>query len=248
MGFLWIMRRLRKTANRFGIGVYKMPSFKNFSETINLVNSYTLTSASSIIALIESVKYVVNNNIDGSIVECGVWRGGSMMAVAKTLVDLNNLNKHLFLFDTFEGMTKPKDVDTRFDLETIASKKFKNEKTGKDSSNWVRASLDDVKNSVYSIGYDKEKIHFIKGKVEDSLPSKAPEKISVLRLDTDWYESTRHELIHLFPRLSKGGVIIIDDYDSWAGARKAMDEYVTENKIPLLLIKIPNGGRIGIKI
>jgi hypothetical protein len=74
-----------------------------------------------------------------------------------------------------------------------------------------------------------------------------PEQIAVLRLDTDFYESTRHELRHLYPRLVHGGVLIIDDYGHWAGARKAVDEYIAEEGIRLLLNRIDYTGRIAIK-
>ena len=107
--------------------------------------------------------------------------------------------------------------------------------------------LDDVKSNIFSVGYEKTKIHFIKGKVEDTLPTDKIKNISILRLDTDWYESTKHELIHLFPKISKGGVLIIDDYGFWEGARKAVDEYISENNIQILLNRIDNTGRIAIK-
>lgn len=214
---------------------------------IELVKPFTMTSSERIFALIEAVKYVVNNNITGDIVECGVWRGGSMMAIAKTLLNLKNLEKHLYLYDTFEGMTKPKDVDISY-ANVSASEKFEEIKITDDKSNWNIADLDDVKKAVFTTGYDKEKVHFIKGKVENTVPGTIPESISLLRLDTDWYESTHHELIHLFPKLSKGGVLIIDDYGHWKGARKAVDEYFLKNKIPILLNRIDYTGRIGIKI
>jgi hypothetical protein len=86
------------------------------------------------------------------------------------------------------------------------------------------------------------------GKVEDTIPADIPEKIALLRLDTDWYESTKHELIHLFPRLQKGGVLIIDDYGFWKGARKAVDEYFAENNIQILLNRIDDTGRMAIKL
>ena len=109
--------------------------------------------------------------------------------------------------------------------------------------------LNDVKKNVFSTNYNKEKFHFIVGKVEETIPEKAPEKISLLRLDTDWYESTRHELVHLFPRLSRGGIIIIDDYWSWDGSRMATDEYLSQNNIKIFLKTIdPFGGVIGVKM
>ena len=103
-----------------------------------------------------------------------------------------------------------------------------------------------MKESVGSINYPAHKIHFIKGKVEDTIPEQSPEKIALLRLDTDWYESTKHELIHLFPRLAIGGVIIIDDYGHWQGARKAVDEYLAEHQIALMLHRVDVTARIGI--
>jgi hypothetical protein len=105
-----------------------------------------------------------------------------------------------------------------------------------------------VKQAVYSTGYNRDKFHFVQGMVEDTLPEKAPEQIALLRLDTDWYESTRHELIHLFPRLSRGGVLIIDDYGDWEGARKAVDEYIAQHNVAILLNRIDHTGRIGVKL
>ena len=85
-----------------------------------------------------------------------------------------------------------------------------------------------------SLGSGPERIHFVEGKVEDTIPAHAPERIALLRLDTDWYESTRHELEHLYPRLSRGGVLIIDDYGHWQGARQAVDEYFGDAHAALL--------------
>jgi hypothetical protein len=117
-----------------------------------------------------------------------------------------------------------------------------------DDGSWCYAPLESVMQAMASVGYDHEKLHFIKGRVEDTIPAQAPSAISLLRLDTDWYESTRHELRHLFPRLSVGGVIIIDDYGYWEGARRAVDEYINEYGIKLLLNRIDFTGRIGVKL
>jgi len=201
----------------------------------------------SIAVLLDSVNYIIKNKIEGDIVECGVWRGGSIMAIAKMLVDLKNNSKEIYLFDTFEGMTKPSEVDITARGNSMLEK-FEKLKITEDSSNWMRSSVLEVKKAVYSTGYDKEKFHFIKGKVEDTLPKNAPEKISLLRLDTDWYKSTKHEMINLFPRLSKSGIIIIDDYGIHLGSKKAVDEYLSENNILLFLSRIGAAGtRVGIK-
>lgn len=106
----------------------------------------------------------------------------------------------------------------------------------------------EVERAVYGTGYDREKFHFISGAVEETIPEQSPKEIALLRLDTDWYESTSHELKHLFPRLTVGGVLIVDDYGHWQGARQAVDEYVADNHVRIFLNRIDYTGRIGIKI
>jgi len=202
-----------------------------------------MTSPDRIYALIQAVRYVSANDIAGSIVECGVWKGGSMAAVARTLLQTQDVRPELYLFDTFEGMTEPtaKDVDY----------------TGKKASQVMQdvpgdrcddAPLEQVKEVLYGTGYPRERIYFVRGRVEETIPASAPDSISLLRLDTDWYDSTRHELVHLFPRLSKAGVIIIDDYGHWQGSRQACDEYFAQNRIPILLNRIDYSGRIALKL
>ncbi len=243
---------LKKTIEKSGFEIHKKKTeFPNdFTENdfkiIKMSKPYTMTSTERIFALIQAVKYVEKNKIPGSIVECGVWKGGSMMAVVQTLLDLDNTNFDLYLFDTFEGMSKPSEFDISSGVSAI--KEFSNKKIDDNSSDWCNSSLNNVQNVLFKMGYDNSKFHFIKGKVEDTLPEKSPKNISILRLDTDWYESTKHELVHLFPCLSKGGVIIIDDYGYWDGARKAVDEYFSQNNISILLNRIDYTGRIGIKI
>jgi hypothetical protein len=229
-------------------GEFPVDFNKNDIEIIESVKPFTLTSIERCHALIQAVNYIIKNKITGDIVECGVWKGGSVMAIAKTLLVLKNYDKELYLFDTFEGMPKPTEFDVSYGDKHTALKEFEDLKIDNNSSDWSRIELDEVKNNVFSTGYNKEKFHFIKGKVEDTIPKFSPETISILRLDTDWYESTRHELIHLFPRLVKGGVIIIDDYGFWEGAKRAVDEYFEENNISILLNRIDTTGRIGIKM
>lgn len=245
-----IKQIIKKLVNLFGYDIiYKIPKdFEDeYVEIIKSVKPYTITSPERTYVLIKAVEYIINNNIPGSIVECGVWKGGSMMAVAKTLINLNNSEKHLYLFDTFEGMPKPSKIDIKIN-GTKASKKFQMKRINDNSSDWCYSSLEDVKQNMYSTKYDKEKIHFIKGKVEETIPNNAPDAISLLRLDTDFYESTIHELKYLFPILSKGGIIIIDDYGEWLGQRRAVDEYIKENNLCLFLNRIDYSARICVKI
>ncbi|BAU11550.1 macrocin-O-methyltransferase domain protein [Leptolyngbya sp. NIES-3755] len=216
-------------------------------EIIQAVQPYTMTSIERIFSLIHAVRYVVQHNIKGDIVECGVWKGGSMLAIAKTLAQLNDYSRDLYLFDTFEGMTPPTEKDVIYNGE-VASTLLENSTKTDENSIWCYAPLESVKATLNTAQYDSEKLHFIQGSVEETLPEQAPATISILRLDTDWYESTRHELVHLFPRVSVGGVIIIDDYGYWQGSRLATDEYLKQNNIKLFLSRIDDSGRIGIKL
>jgi hypothetical protein len=214
-------------------------------ELVEFVQPYTLTSPERIYALAEAVRYVVRHKIPGDIVECGVWRGGSMMAVARVLLRAG-VGRDLYLFDTFDGMTSPTENDVRYDgLEAAAI--LANHKKDMPTSYWCCSPIDEVRQNLSRSGYDPDKVHFIKGRVEDTIPAQAPESISILRLDTDWYESTHHELVHLFPRLAPGGVLIIDDYGWWKGARRATDEYLEKHKVKLLLNRIDLTGRIAVK-
>jgi hypothetical protein len=113
---------------------------------------------------------------------------------------------------------------------------------------WAYAPLQQVQSNLRETGYDLTSVRYVVGKVEDTVPAQAPPQIALLRLDTDWYESTYHELVHLYPRLSVGGVLVIDDYGHWQGARKAVDQYISENKLKLLLNRIDYTGRVAVKL
>ena len=215
-------------------------------EIITKVRKETMTSNERIFSLIEATKYIIKSSVEGDIVECGVWRGGSVMAILEVLKEMRSNDKSIYLYDTFDGMSEPTSDDVAIDGRL--AKQLLNE-SKKDEQNviWAYSGLDVVKKNVYASGYDINKIHFVRGKVEDTIPGIVPDKISLLRLDTDWYESTRHELECLFPRLSKGGIIILDDYGHWQGARKATDEYFAKNNINIFLSRSDYTGRIAVK-
>jgi hypothetical protein len=216
------------------------------AEIIRSARTHTMTSPERLYALIQAVRHVSAAPIPGSIVECGVWRGGSMLAVARTLIEAVDATRDLYLYDTYEGMSQPGAQDV--DIEgQAASALLKDQDRSDPESAWCYATLEDVRRTLSSTGYDESRMHFVKGKVEDTIPESAPDRIAVLRLDTDWYESTRHELEHLYPRLSPGGVLIIDDYGHWAGCRQAVDEYFAAQGIHLLLSRVDYTGRIAVK-
>lgn len=164
------------------------------------------------------------------------------MAAALTCLQLGRGDMDLFLFDTFEGMSKPGEEDVQASTGELAAKLLAT--NDRKAEVWAYAPFEDVRQNLQSTGYQPSHLHFVKGKVEDTIPGNAPDQISILRLDTDWYESTKHELVHLFPRLSKNGILIIDDYGAWAGARKAVDEYFANRGLKPFLARIDNTGRI----
>jgi len=216
-------------------------------DIIRRVTPFTMTSPERILALITAVRYLVDNDIPGDIVECGVWKGGSMMAAALTLLEMNAGDRNLYLFDTYDGMTVPGERDISHEgliAEELLAAAGKNE----DSGIWAFSPLEKVRNNILSTGYDRSRVYFIAGRVEDTIPDMAPERISLLRLDTDWYESTYHELTFLYPRLCVGGILIVDDYGHWQGSRRATDQYLKENRLPIYLSRIDYTGRIAVKI
>ncbi len=232
----------------YGVNADKIPTdFEDLHLNIykNVCNN-TMTSPERIYSLIEAVTYVEKNNIEGDIVECGVWKGGSMMAVAETLQYFKSNKRSLYLYDTYEGMSEPTEHDKTFKGDD-AKQLMETDSDKEKNLVWAYSALDTVKKGMQSTAYPTDKINYIKGKVEDTIPANIPSQIAILRLDTDWYESTKHELIHLFPLLSVNGVLILDDYGHWAGAKKAVDEYLAEHHIKILLNRIDATGRIAIK-
>jgi O-methyltransferase len=217
-------------------------------EIIRLVRPYTMTTPERILALISAVRYVVNAGHEGAFVECGVWKGGSMMAVAHTLLRLGKTDRKLFLFDTFAGMTAPSEKDgTEFESQAPAAK-FKQLQGENGVCHWSYAPLEEAQKNMWSTGYPRNLIEFVKGPVEQTIPANAPEQIALLRLDTDFYESSKHELHHLFPRLVRGGVLVLDDFGHWHGQRVAVEEYFRDNKVNLLLVRVDYTGRVGVKV
>lgn len=213
-------------------------------ETLLAVSPFTLTSTERIVCLIRATKYIIENGIEGDFVECGVWRGGSMMVVAHTLKRMGETTRKLYLYDTFAGMSQPTEKDIRFDgvsAEEIIETVYK------DASAWCYADKQDVTKNLLSTGYPESNILLIEGKVEETIPRTSPARICLLRLDTDWYESTLHELTHLYPKLVKNGVLLIDDYGHWRGSKQATDEYFQQAAIKPFLHRVDYTGRITVK-
>lgn len=201
---------------------------------IRTVRSRTMTDTIRLFGLIEALRYIVRVGVPGEIVECGVWRGGSMQAAALTLLECDDTERELHLFDTFEGMPPPSDADVRLKDGQTAAELMRT--SDKDAAIWAIAELDDVKQAMVETGYPAERIVYHPGRVEDTIPDEAPDQMALIRLDTDWYESTRHELHHLYDRLSPGGILIIDDYRYWKGSYRATHEWLDETGEPAFLV------------
>ena len=207
-----------------------------FRPIYDFCRKYTMTSIERLYALYKSTEYVVKAGIQGDILECGVWRGGSVMLVARTLIALGVTDRRLYLFDTFEGHPRPdseKDVDLWGNHAVVEFEKYKK---SEESSDWGTVTIDEVRENMASTGYPVENLVFVKGMVEKTAADNIPDKLALLRLDTDWYNSARDALKYFYPVLSRGGVLIVDDYGHYVGQRLAVDEYFVN--APVLLNRI----------
>lgn len=245
------MNIIKSFLYKCGLQINKLPkpdpiidTDEKFLNYYNTIAPYTMTSKLRCYSLYAAIKHIEAAKVAGDFVECGVWKGGNTMLMAKMLKANNDLSRNIYLYDTFEGMSEPTALDRKTGDSILAKDKW--QKTDTETHNeWCYASLEEVQQNMRDTNYPNDKLQFVKGKVEETLVKIKPETIALLRLDTDWYESTKIELETLFPLLSPGGVLIIDDYGTWEGARKAVDEYFTPGEI--LLNRIDNTGVIGIK-
>jgi O-methyltransferase len=199
-------------------------------------------------ALWQAVEYVVRCDVPGDFVECGVFRGGSTGLAAAAFAHFGGRPRQLYLYDTYEGMTAP----TARDVDFAGRTPQEHLKTWGASTigQMANSPIEQVRANVLQSGLPAERFVFVKGRVEETIPGTVPPgPIAILRLDTDWYESTRHELVHLFPRLASGGVLIVDDYGFWKGSRDACDEYFKEHGIRILLSRVDRAGAVmGVKV
>jgi len=208
----------------------------------------TLVSPERLWTTLMACKHAIEHKIEGDFVECGVWRGGNAM-VAAEMFKLYGVSKKIWLFDTYKGMTAPTDVDVSIADGLAARNKYVSKKRGTHNE-WCYASLDDVKNNFDQRDLLSENVVFVEGDVCQTLKDRrhVPTNICVLRLDTDWYESTKVELEVLYPRLTVGGSLIIDDYGHWSGAKKATDEYFAIHGNRPFLQYTDYTGRISVKV
>lgn len=205
----------------------------------------TMVSRARLWSAVSAVKYVVASGVPGAVVEAGVWKGGCSFAMGSTLHRMGEDGRGLWLYDTFDGMTAPSERDVETSSREQAAVIL--DRSDAESSYWARAHRGQVERLVAESGMTPEHVHVVQGDILETLPAQAPERIAVLRLDTDWYESTKWELETLFDRVSSGGVIIFDDYGHWDGARTAVDEFFATQALTPLLQVIDSTGRQMVK-
>ena len=219
-----------------------------YLNALQLIAPYTMTGKDGLettYALFHAIRYITANNVPGDMVECGVWRGGSMMLIALALQHFGDTGRRLYLYDTFAGMTEPDEIDRDYDGQEMkpiwAQIKSQNQLMG------FGGSETEVRANLCLTGYPEQRMHFIKGDVLQTLPAQRPSRIAVLRLDTDWYKSTLHELIHLYDLIVPHGVLIIDDYGWCRGARQATEEFFRGQPFKPMLHRVDQGPRLIVK-
>ncbi len=214
---------------------------EKFLKYYQKIKPYTLVPIERCFTLYQSVNYILKNNIAGDFVECGVWKGGSCMLIALILKDAAVTDRKIYMYDTFQGMTEPGVMDGEEE-----KKQWKEGRVSDSLNNMCYSPLEEVTQNMKLTGFENNQLILITGKVEETIPGNIPQSISLLRLDTDWYESTKHELQHLYPLLSKHGILIVDDYGAWQGAQKAVDEFF-QNVSNTFISRIDYTGRLIVK-
>jgi O-methyltransferase len=223
--------------------------FTDFEQETLRQTPDVVASTEAMVALLRAVEHVVHHRIPGALVECGVYTGGNIELMIRALRHLDVADRHIYAYDTFAGMPRPEAIDDRGQGDTLKTtwEAHRTDEDGDAGSKWMRASLQSVRRRISRLRYPDDQLHFVQGLVEQTIPAVIPDRIAILRLDTDFYSSTKHELEHLYPRLSAGGVLIIDDYGAMPGCRIATDEYATDHATGWFLHRVDAHVRLTIK-
>lgn len=213
---------------------YEIPELKQFNYMVDIVTNYSLASRLNLFSTVSSIKHIQRNQLNGHFVECGVYKGGNVLLMAMMNEKLN-LKRDVYAFDTYEGMPLPEEKDERFN-GVKAKEIFEIQK--KLGQKWMKSSLENTKKNISKHVKSIDLIKFIKGNVSQTLDNKSniPDQISLLRIDTDLYDSTKKSLNILYPKVVINGLIIIDDYGHWKGCREAVDEYLINKNYYMSII------------
>lgn len=229
---------------------------------IKKIRPYTMLSTTRLISLYTQVKYCEQSNLKGDYMECGVWKGGAVGLMALTNQLYGRKRRNLFLFDSFDDICPPDPkidgframqdtlkYSNKSDLNKLKSDAKKPIKGFYDSFGG-KGTLSQNKQLLLSkIKYDKKYVHFYKGWFEDTMPKtfKAVDNLAILRIDADWYKSVYICLKYFYPKVVKGGFIIVDDYGYYEGCTKAVNKYFLEHNIQIYPNRIDSGSVYFIK-
>lgn len=210
---------------------------------LELVRPNTMVSYERLVTLWQQVRHVDRAQIAGALVECGTWRGGASAMMALAHLASGPATRPLHLFDSFAGLPQP---DASVDGDAAVAYARGAAAGALDAIGRLVGALEDNQSLLRErVGYPTELTHYHVGWFQMTVPAAAPAigPIAVLRLDGDWYESTRVCLEHLFPLVVSGGIVVIDDYGKWPGCRRAVDEYLATLPRALYLHHIDPAGR-----
>ena len=218
-----------------------------FLALLEKVRHYSMTTVERLYNLWTSVRYLVEAGVEGDFVEAGVWRGGCVMLMAHELLRSNAPLRPLWLYDTFSGLPRP---DAELDVDVLGNRGIDGwhmHNVAGDTSVWAYADEAEVRTNMASTKYPEQKLNFVVGKVEETIPGRLPERVALLRIDTDWHASYAHLLEFLYDRLVPGGVLLLDDYGHFLGARRAVDEFRRKRGIHQPLLRVDYSCRMMIK-
>jgi hypothetical protein len=176
--------------------------------------------------VLQLIDWIAQENIPGNFVEAGVYKGGIIMAMALKCKQLG-LDRKIYAYDTFSGMTQPVScIDVN--IHNIPASHLMDKSNIQYSEDiYCTSGLEETKSNVETTGYST--VTFCQGDIVQTAIETIPSQIALLRLDTDWYESTKFELDHFEPNVVSGGFVIVDDYGHWRGSRRAVDEFLEEH-------------------
>lgn len=220
--------------------LYRIDLEAEFTELWKQASPYTMISMERGYAVYQGIQHILKHDLPGDFVECGVWKGGTCILMALTLLQAGCRDRVIWLYDTFSGMTEPGTEDTIASSGQAVSERW--------YKGWWAVSPENVLKNLLTSSYPENNLKLIEGDVCTTLKTQKPESISLLRLDTDWYESTKAELEILYPLLVEKGILIIDDYGHFSGARQAVDEYFSAVKGAPLMQRSDYTGRLAVKL
>lgn len=250
----YLFSTLHKLFLRIGYRLIKIPQPEKwppdiepaFTALYERTKPCTMVNTERSYALYKAIEYLHTNKITGDIVECGVWKGGSMMLAAIALKKLGDTSRHIYLYDAFRGLPPPTEKDVFVRSGQPIMNKWEKTKHG-NTNLWCYTTREECEKNMRTTGYPMEKIHIVDGWVEDTVPQNTPKQIALLRLDLDFYKATKHVLPHLFPKISSLGIFLSDNYGVFEGEQDAINEYLKESgNSNIFLSRIDEQGRIAV--